>query len=78
MAVYEIETNVEQVTYPEELGIDLLLAMNNGGRDNAILNSDGTATREMLFNITPFTNKTIIAKVSGQNLMTQMKEVAKW
>lgn len=57
----------------EELGIDLLLAMNNGGRDNAILNSDGTATREMLFNITPFTNKTIIAKVSGQNLMTQIR-----
>ena len=47
--------------------------MNNGGRDNAILNSDGTATREMLFNITPFTNKTVIAKVSGQNLMTQIR-----
>mgnify|MGYP003291183161 CR=1 FL=1 len=57
----------------DELNIELTAVINNGGRDNVSLPSDGKATREMLFNITPFTNKTIIAEVTGANLLSAIR-----
>ena len=57
----------------EELGIELTAVINNGGRDTVRLPDNGEATREMLFNITPFTNKTMIAEVTGANLASVIR-----
>lgn len=46
------------------------IVINNGNRDQ-ITTSDGKITRENVFNLTPFTNKTIIANVLGSNIINE-------
>ena len=45
------------------------LVFNNGNRASVALNSDGSISRENVFNLIPFTNNTIIAKVKGSDIL---------
>lgn len=64
-ATYEYLKHIEQ-----EKNIKLTAVFNNGGRDSVDISStSGALTREMVFNLTPFTNKTYVAKVSGTNIL---------
>jgi len=47
--------------------------INNGGRTTVKLPTNGEVTRENLFNITPFTNKTYVAQVTGANLISVLR-----
>lgn len=49
--------------------IDIVL--NNGNRDEVSLDSECSLSREEIFNLTPFTNKTIVAKVLGQDIINE-------
>lgn len=68
-ATYEYLKHIEQ-----EKNITITAVFNNGGRDSVdISETSGVLTREMIFNLTPFTNKTYVAKVSGANILVAMR-----
>lgn len=52
------------------------LVFNNGNRANIDINSDGSVTKEDIFNLIPFTNNTIIAEVSGSDIIYEMRYIS--
>ena len=56
-------------SHPEIGNIDVII--NNGNRDSISLGGSGEITNENIFNLIPFTNKTIIAKVKGSDIWNE-------
>ena len=54
---------------PQIPNIDVVI--NNGNRDTVNVKTDHSLNREDIFNLTPFTNKTIIAKVKGKDIANE-------
>ena len=53
----------------QEKNIDCDIVINNGARDTV---SSGTMTSEMIFNMIPFTNKTLVAtQIKGQDILNE-------
>ena len=56
--------------YPEEMK-DVDIVINNGARDNI---RHGKQTRETIFNMNPFTNKTIVCKnIKGSDIINELR-----
>lgn len=47
------------------------IVINNGNRDDIQVPANNKLTRENIFNLIPFTNKTIIASVSGRDIINE-------
>lgn len=60
---------INKITDPVIPKIDVVI--NNGNRDTIELQSSGKLTNEELFNLCPFTNKTIIASVLGKDIYSE-------
>ncbi len=56
-----------RLTDPSIPSVDIVI--NNGNRDTISVPSNGKLTKENIFNLTPFTNKTLIARVLGSDII---------
>lgn len=52
------------------------LVFNNGNRASINIDNDGNVTKEDIFNLIPFTNTTIIAEVSGSDIIGEMRYIS--
>ena len=70
MSAYSTSWLIDELrkTNSEIPQIDIVI--NNGNRDTIKLNGN-TLTTENVFNLIPFTNKTIIARVKGQDIINE-------
>lgn len=71
MLAYATSDYIDSIksSHPEIGNVDVVI--NNGNRDTIYLGENGAITNEKIFNLIPFTNKTIIAKVKGSDIKNE-------
>ena len=71
MLAYITNAHIDELRAENPQIPDIDIVINNGNRDEITLGSGGEATKENIFNLIPFTNKTIIAEVKGKDIITE-------